>query len=112
MNDWIADIGIKQREYFRKFYGANASLLIEDREYRCIVKDISKGGAQLSFDASPPVKIGELVDVQIPFTDGERYMRKRAKVKRLNGNNIGIRFCGSPQDHPEGSPQTIFSDKN
>lgn len=96
MNEWIADIGIKQREYFRKFYGANASLMIEQRQYHCIVKDISRGGAQLSFDGFPPVKIGDLVDVQIPFTNGERHITKRAEVKRLNGNSIGIRFNGSP----------------
>jgi hypothetical protein len=88
---------MKQRKHYRKFYGANASLWIQNREYSCIVKDISRSGALLTFDVLPLLKIGELVDIQIPFTDGERHVKKTAKVKRLNGNSIGIRFYGNSQ---------------
>lgn len=89
---------MKQRKYYRKFYGANASLWVQNREYGCIVKDISRSGALLTFDVSPPIKIGELVDIQIPYTDGERHVKKIAKVKRISGNCIGIRFCGDAQE--------------
>lgn len=89
---------MKQRKYFRKFYGANASLWIQNREHNCIVKDISRSSALLTFDARPPVKIGELVDIQIPFTDGERHVQKTAKVKRISGNSIGIRFYGGTSE--------------
>jgi len=57
-----------------------------------MVEDICIGGAQLSTDEHFPVKIGELIEIQIQFSDSKQYVKKTAQVKRVNGKNIAIQF--------------------
>lgn len=82
----------KKRKHDRKLYCAIAFLMMANQEYTCAIENISKGGAMLSVDVSFPIKIGELVDIQIPYSDGKRYVKKTAKVLRFNENSIAIKF--------------------
>ena len=57
-----------------------------------MVEDICIGGALLFIDEHFPVKIGELIEIQIQFSDSKQYVKKTALVKRVNGKNIAIQF--------------------
>jgi len=57
-----------------------------------MIQDICRGGALLSIDEHFPLKIGELIEIQIPFSDSKQYVKKTAQVKRVNGKNIAIQF--------------------
>ena len=82
----------ERRRYQRRSYSADAYLLIQDKEYVCVVENLSKGGALLSLDVSFPIEIGDLVDIQIPFSNGDRYVKKTAKIMRFSDKNIAIKF--------------------
>ena len=89
----LFDLFLKERrEHDRKPYSATAILLIQNQEYVCSVENISKGGALLSIDVSFPVSFGEMVDVQIPFSDGKRHIKKTAKVRRFSDKEIALKF--------------------
>lgn len=81
------------REHNRKLCGSTTAFLtIQDQEYACTVENISKGGALLAIDGHFPLKIGELVEIQIPFSDSKQYVKKTAQVKRFSTKNIAIKF--------------------
>ena len=81
------------RKHDRKLCSnTSAFLIIQNQEFSCMVEDISRGGALLSIDEHFPVKIGELIEIQIPFSDSKQYVKKTAQVKRVNGKNIAIQF--------------------
>ncbi|MGD9368409.1 MAG: PilZ domain-containing protein [Desulfobacteraceae bacterium] len=81
-----------KRKHDRKLCSTMAQLVIQNNEHTCRIENISKGGALLSIGVHFPLKIGELVEIQIPFSDGKRYVKKTAKVKRFNDKNIAIKF--------------------
>lgn len=88
-------LGLKpknKRKHDRKLCNTIARLLIQNQEHTCMIENIGRGGALLSIGVHFPLKIGELVEIQIPFSDGERYVKKTAKVKRFNDQSIAIQF--------------------
>lgn len=81
-----------KRKHDRKLCNTIALLIIQNQEHTCMIKNISRGGALLSIGVHFPLKIGELMEIQIPFSDGKRYVKKTAKVKRFNDKSIAIKF--------------------
>ena len=67
-------------------------MIIQNQEFSCLVEDISRGGALLSIDEHFPFKIGELIEIQIPYSDSKQFVKKTAQVKRVNGKNIALQF--------------------
>ena len=82
-----------RRKHDRKLCSnTSAFLIIQNQEFSCMVEDICVGGALLSIDEYFPVKIGELIEIQIQFSESKQYVKKTAQVKRVNGKNIAIQF--------------------
>jgi hypothetical protein len=82
-----------KRKHDRKLCNnTTAFLTIQDQEYSCTVEDISRGGALLTIDEHFTLKIGEIIEIQIPFSDSKKYVKKTAQIKRFNNKNIAIKF--------------------
>lgn len=89
----LLDLFLKERrKHDRKPYSATAILLVQNQEYVCSIQNISKGGALLSIDVTFPVSFGEMVDIEIPFSDGKRHVKKTAKVRRFSDKEIAVKF--------------------
>ena len=81
-----------KRRFPRKAYGTAVTITCEEQTYRCVLADISKGGAFLRIEQGHPIRKGAFVDLNIPFTGREEYVQKMGKVIRVDHQGVGIRF--------------------
>ena len=81
-----------KRLHPRKAYGAPITITCENQTYSCVLSDISKGGAFLGIEEGHQIQSGAFIDVNIPFTGRDEFVKKVGKVTRVDKNGIGIRF--------------------
>lgn len=60
--------------------------------YRGIVKNISLGGARIETGSVNQFGKGEMVIVSIPFTSGEKNIKRKGRIVWLNDNGFAIEF--------------------
>ena len=77
-----------RRRHERKDYGTNIVFAIKDRAYSGILKNISVGGAFISTTSVNQVSVGDVITINIPFTDGRKHLLRKARIKW--GNNEGF----------------------
>lgn len=92
LNNFVGLSFKEKRKHDRRQYGANAMLIVRNREYSCLVQNISNSGALLVTDIPLPIRLGQLVEIQIPFSNGTSYVEKSAKIKRIQDDGIAIKF--------------------
>jgi hypothetical protein len=60
--------------------------------YRGIIKNISLGGARIETGNANQLGKGEMITVSIPFTSGNRNIKRKGRIVWLNDNSFAIEF--------------------
>jgi hypothetical protein len=60
--------------------------------YRGIVKNISLGGARIETGSVNRFSKGEIVTVSIPFSSGDRNIKRKGRIVWLNDTGFAIEF--------------------
>lgn len=81
-----------KRRFPRKAYGTPVTVTCEEQTLSCVLEDISKGGAFLRIEEGHFIKQGAFIDLSIPFTGRNEFVKKMGKVTRVDRNGIGVRF--------------------
>jgi hypothetical protein len=81
-----------RRKHERKEYGTNIVFAIKDRAYSGILRNISVGGAFIATASVNQLSIGEVVTISIPFTDGRKHVRRRARIEWQNNEGFAVEF--------------------
>ncbi len=77
-----------RRKYERKEYQADIMFAAGSRMYRGGLSNISVGGAFIVSRDVNQIDEGELVSISIPFTGGDRYVKRKGRV--LWKNDVGF----------------------
>ncbi len=83
--------GLKRR-HERKDYGTNIVFAIKDRAYSGILKNISIGGAFIATSSVNQVSVGDVITINIPFTDGRKHIRRKGRIKWENNEGFAVEF--------------------
>jgi chromosome partitioning protein len=78
------------RKYPRFVYDRPAKIKLGDKEYDCVVHDISAGGALIM--ASVPFKVGDIVSLKLETIDD-----LTAEVRHREDDRVGLRFKIEPR---------------
>ena len=81
-----------RRRHERKDYGTNIVFAIKDRAYSGILKNISIGGAFIETSNVNQVSVGDVLTINIPFTDGRKHLRRKARIKWGNNEGFAVEF--------------------
>jgi hypothetical protein len=81
-----------RRRHDRKDYGTSIVFAHKDRAYSGILKNISVGGAFIVTASVNQVSAGEVVTINIPFTDGRKHIRRKARIKWGNNEGFAVEF--------------------
>jgi hypothetical protein len=80
------------RSHERKKYGADIVFAHNERSYYGTLKDLSLGGAFIKTVSVNQFGRGDLITVSIPFTDGEKHLKRNGRVKWKNDEGFAIEF--------------------
>ena len=86
----IKELSLGDRNDSRKSYDQTITFSTRDRQYRAICKDISSGGVFIMTEEV--FQLGQLVTLEIPFSNGKRNISVPAEIVRVNTEGIGLRF--------------------
>ena len=81
-----------RRRHERKDYGTNIVFAIKDRAYSGLLKNISIGGAFIATSSVNQVSVGDVLTINIPFTDGRKHLRRKARIKWGNNEGFAVEF--------------------
>lgn len=81
-----------QRKSDRRNYGAHVSFSFMNNSFSGWVKDISRGGAFIETYSVNQFNPGDIVTVRIPFTNGKKEIRCKARILRLNEEGFAVEF--------------------
>ena len=81
-----------RRANARKPYGKEVIFSHIETIYRGIVANISLGGARIDTGNANQFGIGEMVTVSIPFTSGNRNIKRKGRIVWLNTAGFAIEF--------------------
>ncbi|MFO7645998.1 MAG: PilZ domain-containing protein [Desulfosarcina sp.] len=81
-----------RRRYERKDYGTDVIFSVEGKAFGGWLKDISVGGAFITTVAVNQVYRGDVITLSIPFTDGKKSIKRRARVLWTNGEGFAAEF--------------------
>ena len=63
-----------------------------ERAYAGVLKDISVGGAFVTTPSVGWVDTGDIIVISIPFTNGKKHIKRRAKVLWCNAEGFAVEF--------------------
>ena len=86
----VKELSLGDRDGFRRMYDQTITFSIQDRQYRAPCKDISNGG--IFIQTSEIFQLGQLVTLEIPFSDGRESINVPAEIVRVNSDGIGLKF--------------------
>jgi hypothetical protein len=81
-----------RRRYERKNYAADVVFSVRGMAYGGTLRDISVGGAFVMTMAVNQVSKGDLITISIPFTDGRKNIKRRARTLWTNGSGFAVEF--------------------
>ncbi|MCG6910482.1 MAG: PilZ domain-containing protein [Deltaproteobacteria bacterium] len=84
------DFSLGDRNDTRKNFEKQISFTIRNRSYQAICKDISNGGLFIQTDEV--FSVGQVVILNIPFSNGRREIKVPAEIVRVSSEGIGLRF--------------------
>jgi hypothetical protein len=76
----------------RKLYNKEIVFSHSKGIYRGVIKNISLGGARIETGSLKPFHKGESVIVSIPYTTGERNVKRKGRIVWLNDSGFAIEF--------------------
>jgi len=86
----IENLSLGDRNDARKAFEKKISFSVQERNYKAICKDISNGGLFIQTDEV--FTLGQVVMLNIPFSNGNREIKVPAEIVRVNDRGIGLRF--------------------
>jgi len=86
----LADLSLGDRNDVRRSFDKKISFTVQENGYKAICKDISNGG--LFIQTNEVFSVGQVVTLNIPFSDGNRAINVPAEIVRVNDRGIGLRF--------------------
>ena len=84
------DLTLGDRNECRKPYERTISFFVKNRRYQAICKDISSGG--IFIQTNEVFHLGQVITLDIPFSDGEQSLQVPAEIVRVDNEGIGLRF--------------------
>lgn len=81
-----------RRRYNRKNYNSDVIFALKGMSFAGTLRDISMGGAFVMTLAVNQVYKGDLITISIPFTDGKKNIKKRARVLWTSGEGFAVEF--------------------
>lgn len=86
------ETGDFRRRYERKRYNSDVIFVLKEKAYAGTLKDISMGGAFVITLSVNQVHQGDLITISIPFTDGKKNIKQRARVLWTSGEGFAVEF--------------------
>ncbi len=86
----VKELSLGDRDGFRRMYDQTITFSTQDGQYRALCKDISNGG--IFIQTSEIFQLGQLVTLDIPFSDGRDSIKVPAEIVRVNPDGIGLKF--------------------
>jgi len=86
----VKELSLGDRDGFRRTYDQTITFSTQDRQYRALCKDISDGG--IFIQTSEIFQLGQMVTLDIPFSDGRESIKVPAEIVRVNSDGIGLKF--------------------
>jgi hypothetical protein len=88
----LMESGEFRRRYERKRYNSDVIFSLQGKAYAGTLKNISIGGAFVVTLSVNQVYQGDLITISIPFTDGKKNIKQRARVLWTNGEGFAVEF--------------------
>jgi len=86
----VKELGLGDRNDIRRRYDQTITFSTQNRQYSALCKDISNGG--IFVQTSEIFRLGQLVTLDIPFSQGKESIKVPAEIVRVNPDGIGLRF--------------------
>lgn len=86
------NISAFKRKYERKAYKAEIYFSIKSKAYPAIIQNLSLGGARINHDGTLKISEGETITINIPFSNTERGVKRKAKIMWISDTQFGIEF--------------------
>ena len=86
------DTGEFRRRYERKNYTIDVIFSLQGKAYTGTLKDISMGGAFVMTLSVNQVSRADVITISIPFTNGKKNIKRRAKVLWTNNEGFALEF--------------------
>jgi Tfp pilus assembly protein PilZ len=90
------ELTLGERNEIRKTYDQKISFFIQNRRYRALCKDISSGG--IFIQTSEVFHLGQIVTLDIPFSNGDQSIQVPAEIVRIDTEGIGLKFMKKEKD--------------
>lgn len=81
-----------RRRHERKRYHADVIFSVGERAYSGTLKDISMGGAFVLSMSAAMVARGDLIVISIPYTAGNKSIKRRGRVLWTNPDGFAVAF--------------------
>lgn len=81
-----------RRRYERKNYSSDVVFSVQGRAYAGSLKDISMGGAFVISLSVNQVSKADVITISIPYTNGRKNIKRRAKVLWTNDEGFALEF--------------------
>jgi hypothetical protein len=81
-----------RRRYERKRYNSDVVFSLDGKAYAGRLRDISMGGAFVTTLSVNQVYKGDVIVINIPFTNGKQNIKRRARVLWTNGVGFAVEF--------------------
>lgn len=81
-----------RRYHERKKYPAEIVFRHANRLYAGSLKDVSLGGAFIETFCMDQLCTKDIVTLSIPFSSGQRNVKRRGSILRLNHTGFGVKF--------------------
>jgi Tfp pilus assembly protein PilZ len=86
----VQELSLGERDGARRMYDQTITFSTQDRQYKALCKDISNGG--IFIQTAEMFQLGQMVTLDIPFSDGKESIKVPAEIVRINPDGIGLKF--------------------
>ncbi len=80
------------RRHERKGYSAEIIFSHRGKAYSGSIKNISLGGAYIATSSVNQFSSGDLITLSIPFTTGDKHVKKKGRIQWTNIEGFAIEF--------------------
>jgi len=81
-----------RRRYERKSYHSDVVFSLKGYAFAGTLKNISMGGAFVLTLSVNQVQKGDVITINIPFTNGNKNIKRRARVLWTSGEGFAVEF--------------------
>jgi hypothetical protein len=85
------ELGFK-RIHARKLYATEIIFSHNHNAYAGHIKNISLGGAYIATSSVNQFSCGDTIILNIPFTTGQKYVKRKGRIQWKNDEGIAIEF--------------------